>query len=312
MKILVTAPIKKFKSVIEEMKSFSKITVKEYAEPKEIKKIIKDFDGFIPNARTPIGEDILKNAKKLVAIYQPSLGYDHIDTNYLLKNKIKFGCIANDIKFRNTLWSTAEHTMGIILSLLKKINESNNTVKESGIWDNRIYHIEDLSDKTVGIIGFGNIGKKVGKLCKAFGAKIIVCDPYVITKKYQNMSLQEICKMADIISLHVPFNDETKNLISKQELSLLKKNSYLVNVSRGGIVNEDDLIEALNKKKLSAYGTDVLDKESPYGVSENRLVRFAKKNKNILITPHVGGSSYNYMEKIFLHSAKRIKNLVQI
>lgn len=306
MKVLVTAPIKKFPKVIKELNSFSDLTIKEYLDQKKLIKIIHKFDGLIPNARIPIDKNVIQAGLKLKAVYQPSLGYEHIDTIFLKKKKILFGCLAFDKKFKKTLWSTAEHTFTLILSLIKKINYANYAVKKFGEWDNRKFYIEDIRSKTIGIIGLGNIGSKVAKLSKDFGANIIFYDPYVVSKKYKSVSLEKLCSQADIISIHVPYNGETKNILSYKQFSKMKNKVCLINTSRGGIVNEKELSDFLKKNKNFLYGADVLEGESPYGVQNNSLVKLSNKHKNILITPHIGGSSFQYMEKIFIHSSKRL------
>ena len=306
MKVLVTAPIKRFPRAIKELNSFSDLTIKEYLDQKKLIKIIHKFDGLIPNARIPIDKKIIEAGCNLKAIYQPSLGFEHIDINTLKKKKILFGCLAFDKQFKKTLWSTAEHTLTLILSLIKKINISNDRVKNFGEWDNRKFHIEDLGKKTIGIIGLGNIGSKVAKLTSDFGANVIAYDPYVVSKNYKLVSLDKLCSQADIISLHVPLNKETKNILSYKQFNKMKNNVCLINTSRGGIVNEKQLSLFLKNNKNFLYGADVLEGESPFGVENNLLVKLSKKNENILITPHVGGSSFQYMEKIFIHSAKKL------
>ena len=310
MKVLVTAPIKRFPKVIKELESFSDLTIKEYLDQKKLIKIIDKYDGLIPNARIPINKKVIDAATKLKGIYQPSLGYEHIDIAALKENKILFGCLAFDKKFKKTLWSTAEHTLTLMLSLIKKIHTASNGVTKSGEWDNRKFNIEDLRNKTVGVVGLGNIGLKVAKLSESFGAKIIACDPYIKSKKYKLVSLNKLCSEADIITLHIPFNEETKNILSYKELIKMKKKVCLINTSRGGIVNEFQLKKILKSNKNFLYGADVLEGESPNGVQNNLLVKLSKKNNNILITPHVGGSSYQYMEKIFIYSAKKLSYLL--
>ena len=310
MKVLVTAPIKRFHRVIKELESFSDLTIKEYLDQKELIKIIHKFDGLIPNARIPINRKVIDAAHNLKGVYQPSLGYEHIDTVSLKENKILFGCLAFDKKFKKTLWSTAEHTLTLILSLIKKIHCANERVVKSGEWDNRKFTIEDLRNKTVGIIGLGNIGSKVAKLSENFGANIIAHDPYIKSKKYKLVSLNKLCSQADIITLHVPFNKETRNILSYKQFIKMKNNVCLINTSRGGIVNESELKKFLMNNKNFLYGADVLEGESPFGVQNNSLVKLSKKQDNLLITPHIGGSSYQYMEKIFIYSAKKLRHFL--
>jgi D-3-phosphoglycerate dehydrogenase / 2-oxoglutarate reductase len=310
MKVLVTAPINRFPKVIKEFESFSDLTIKEYLDKKKLKKIISQFDGLVPNARIPIDKNIIETATNLKAIYQPSLGYEHIDTITLKKKRILFGCLAFDKKFKKSLWSTAEHTLTLILSLIKKFHQANYRVTNFGEWDNRKYHIQDLQGKIIGIIGLGNIGSKVAKLSSYFGANILVHDPYINSKKYKLVSLNELCSKSDIITLHVPYSKDTKNLISKKQLIKMKNNVCLVNTSRGGIVNEKDLKNFIKNNKNFMYGADVLEEESPFGVKNNSLVKLSKIYKNIFITPHIGGSSFQYMEKIFMHSAVKLRNFL--
>lgn len=310
MKVLVTAPIKRFPRVIKKLESFSDLTISEYLNQKKLIKIIGKFDGLIPNARIPINQEVINAAYNLKGIYQPSLGYEHIDTKALNEKKIIFGCLAFDKKFKKTLWSTAEHTLSLILSLIKKIHHANDRVVKFGEWDNRKFHIEDLNMKTVGIIGLGNIGSKVAKLSKSFGANIIAYDPYINSKKYKLVSLNKLCSQADIITIHVPFNQETKNILSYKQFDKMKNKVCLINTSRGGVVNEYELKKILVKNKNFLYGADVLEEESPFGVQNNSLVKLSRKHKNILITPHIGGSSFQYMEKIFIYSAIKLRQFL--
>jgi len=310
MKVLVTAPINRFPKVIKEFESFSDLLIKEYLDQKKLIKIISQFDGLVPNARIPINRKIIEAATNLKAIYQPSLGYEHIDITTLKEKRILFGCLAFDKKFKKTLWSTAEHTLTLILSLIKKFHETNYRVTNFGEWDNRKFHIEDLRGKIVGIIGLGNIGSKVAKLSSNFGANVIACDPYVNSKRYNLLSLNELCSKSDIITLHVPYSKDTKNLISEKQLIKMKSNVCLINTSRGGIVNENDLKDFIKNNKNFIYGADVLEEESPFGVKNNSLVKLSKIHKNIFITPHIGGSSFQYMEKIFMHSAVKLQKFL--
>ena len=313
-KVLCTAPFKRFPRVMTHFKEVFNGDVIEYMEYDEILDVIHLYDGMIPNARIKVDSLLIDKANKLRAIYQPSMGYEHIDYKYCASKDILFNALGLDNIFKEKLWSTAEHTMSLILSLLKNNVHSVNNVKEKGKWDNREYRINDLRNLNVGVIGYGNIGKKVGYLCHCFGAKIAACDPYIKDDNFDDfvskVSLNELLKNSDLVTIHVPANDETIYLIGESEVKLLNKNSYLINTSRGGIVNEAAIIESLKAGNISGVAFDVLENESPYGVSDQPLVNFSKGRDNVIITPHLGGSSYPYMEKIFLHSIDEIKSML--
>jgi len=314
-KVLCTAPFMKFPSVMKNFHDVFDGDIIEYMTYEEVLKNIHQYNGMIPNARIKVDNYIIDNATNLKALYQPSMGYEHIDYKYLEKKSISFNSLGLDHEFKETLWSTAEHTISLILSLLKSNYQSMYDVKNYGKWDNRIYHINDLRNLNIGIIGFGNIGKKVGYLCNCFGAKVAAYDPYLKDKDFphyvnRKFSIESLLKNADMVTLHVPSNDETLNLIGKYEINMMRDDSYLINTARGGIVDELALIDSLNSKKLLGAAVDVLDGESPFGVKEQRLVKYSKNHENVIITPHLGGSSYPYMESIFLHSIQKLKTML--
>ena len=148
-------------------------------------------------------------------------------------------------------------------------------------------------------------------MCNCFGANIFAYDPYILNEKFESfvksVSLDELLKNSDLVTVHVPANEETNNLISESKVKLMKKNSYLINTSRGGIVNENAIIESLKSGSIAGAAFDVLKNESPYGVSGHPLVDFSKDRDDIIITPHIGGSSFPYMEAIFIHAIDEIK-----
>ena len=314
-KVLCTAPFKRFPKVVKYFFEIFDGDIIEYMSYSEVMKSINSYDGMIPNARIKVDSKIIDQAKKLKAVYQPSMGYEHISLDYLKENSVSFNALGLDSYFKETLWSTAEHTFSLILSLLKKNYKSISDVKNNGFWDNRSYQIDDIRGSNIGIIGLGNIGRKVAYLSDCFGAKICAYDPYIKESEFPGYvkritDLDILLINSDIISLHVPFNKETFNMINSSKIALMKDTSYIVNTSRGGIINEKALMNAIKNKNIKGVALDVLENESPYGVTDHPFVKFAKNYNNIIITPHLGGSSYPYMESIFLHSISELKKML--
>ena len=312
-KLLITAPILRFNSILDLLNKKFDVSVKEYLEYSQMENIISNYEALIPNARIKIDKQIIDKASSLKAIYQPSVGVDHIDLNCLKQNNIKFDAIGFDNDFLGNQWTTAEHTILLILGCLKNIKSTVNDL-DNFQWDNRKYTIQDLKNLTVGIIGFGNIGRKVSELLRPFNCKISVYDPYIPLSSITchnavSSSLNSLLESSDIISLHVPLNKETTNMIGPKEINKMKSSAYLINAARGGIVDEEAFIKAVESHKLRGGAFDVLLDENPDGVENSKLANFAKSKKNILITPHVGGSSYQYMQSVFMKAAIRIEEM---
>ena len=224
-KVLCTAPLNRYPNVIDYFNAKFDGEIVEYMPYKDLVDKINEFSGLIPNARIPVSAEVIENASKLKAIYQPSMGFEHIDIETLKTKKIKFNALGID-DFRYSLWSTAEHALSLLIMLMKESFKSVDNVRLNGSWDNRPYRIKDFHEITVGVIGYGNIGSKFAKLCLNLGAKVIVYDPYLEDKDFpttvERVDLKTVLANSDFISLHVPLNQETKDLIGEDELSLMK------------------------------------------------------------------------------------------
>ena len=310
MNILCTAPVKEFKKTVQFLQSKANTTFLEYPKYEEVLSIIHKFDGFMPNARMQIDAYLLKNAHNLRVIYQPSLGRDHIDEIECKNKNIRVYGLSDDRQFQSTLWSTAEFTVGLILLILKKYRESSNAVTESGSWKNTDFIGTDLRGKTVGILGYGNIGSKVDSLLKPFGVKSLKCDPYIEQLDSSYVELEDLFRLSDIVTLHVPLTEETRGMISMKQFSLMRS-GYLVNASRGPVIVDKDIIKAMNEGHIQSAALDVINNETPHGVQGHPLVDFSRLNPRLIITPHIGGSSREYLNSIFLHSAKELIRLLE-
>ena len=250
----------------------------------EITRIIKDYDGLIVRNKTQVNLSILKNALKLKFIGRLGVGLDNIDTGYCKSKNIHVqpatGMNAD---------SVAEYVVSSSMSLIKKIPMFHNgTVK--GEWPRTTIKSFEINQKYLGIIGFGTIGKKVAEYSSKNGLKILVYDPYVKEIKNKEIdvklsNLKEIFEKSDIISIHLPLTDETKNIINKSSFSQMKNKPIIINTSRGGIINENDLIEAYNKNNISGFALDVFEKEP----IESEFYKKIKLGMNCILTPHISG-----------------------
>ena len=222
--------------------------------------------------------------------------------DYCKSNNIKVLSLTKDYDLINDLPSTAELAFGLMLSILRNIPSGFDDVKNNG-WDYDKFMGHQLKGKTIGLIGYGRLGKMMYNYCDAFGMNIFIYDPYEGFNEFDTL-----LKQSDIISLHVHANNETKHMINKKTLGKMKNNSYIVNTSRGEIVNEHDIVEALRSGKLKGYATDVIEDE--YGDRhKSPILKGIKEGLNILVTPHVGGMTWEGQQKAYMWSINKLKEL---
>tara|TARA_Y100000034_G_scaffold125766_1_gene175990 strand:- start:918 stop:1838 length:921 start_codon:yes stop_codon:yes gene_type:complete len=306
MKILCLTPIKHLDGIYEYLESFGEVDYHpddgDYLEEFDFINLTKyDVIFCNPNKQNyMLDEHMLRGFKG--TILTASTGLNHIDIKYCEQVGINILSHKEDMELLEQLPSTAELAFGLMLSMLRNIPSSFDNVKKGG-WDYDMYMGHQLKGKTVGIIGYGRLGKMMNKYCWLFGMKVNVYDPY---EGFNNL---EQVLQSDIISLHVHANDETKHMINKKTLGKLKKNSYIVNTSRGEIVNEEDIIESLKNGNLKGYATDVLEDE--YGNRyKSPILKGVKDGLNIIVTPHIGGMTWEGQQKAYKWSISKLKELV--
>ena len=265
-----------------------------------------NFDGLILRSRFSIDHGFIKKAKSLKFIARFGSGMENIDTQTALKYNIK--CISSPEGNRDAV---AEHTIGLILCLLNKINLANNQIN-NGLWIREENKGIELMGKTIGIIGYGNTGKALCDKLIGFNCNIITYDKY--RKNYgnkfiQEVSMKEIFKFSDILSLHIPLSNETKSMINSSFLSKFKKPLFIINTSRGSIINTNDLISCLKTKSVLGACLDVLEYEETSFeklTKKNTQIDFLKKANNVILTPHIAGWTFESTKKMSVVLTKKI------
>lgn len=263
----------------------------------QMMELCSEVDGLIVGI-DPVTLNVLQNAKKLKAISKYGAGLDNID----LKTVEELG-IAVDKAAGTNATSVAELAVGLFFSLARNIPAAEKNVK-AGRWD-RMRGLE-INGKTAGIVGFGYIGKEVARMASGLGMKVIVYDPYVNTeddfiKRYSIgiLEVDDVIKNADFLTLHVPSSDETKYMINKHTLGMMKSEAFLINVSRGELVDEDALYVALTAGKIAGAAQDVFSKEPP---GKHPLLEL----DNFILTPHIGAYTKEANVKMALKSTENL------
>ena len=294
------------KYLIDQLEKKNIICDFEFSKTKsQIEKIIAKYDGIVIRSRFKIDKKFIDAAKKLKFIARAGSGLENIDTKYAEQKKIKCINAAEGNK-----QAVAEHALALILNLFNKINQANNELK-SGKWLREENRGIELSGKKIGIIGFGNTGSSFVNLLKNFDLELLVYDKYKQNYEYKS-SLKEIFEKAEILSLHVPLNDETKKYIDKSFINKMKKPFYLINTSRGQCVDTKALIRGIKENKVKGACLDVFEHErtSFERLKRNRDLTFLLNSNKTILTPHIAGwTTESYFKIAKVLSEKIISEL---
>lgn len=244
-----------------------------------------------------LNEDFFKTARAR-AVATPTTGLDHIDLGSARKFGIDVINIHSGDDGMSDISATAELALGLILSITRKIPWAFNDVNR-GNWSRDDYKGTTLKGKTLGIVGLGRLGSKLADYGAALGMRVVYHDIDSVHSRYEKLTaLETLFKTSDIVSLHIPLNEFTKGLVDSSLIFQMKPTAYLINTSRGDVVNESSVIEALKKRSIAGYATDVISGESSQEKNwiESNLIWRNRDQYNIMITPHIGGCTHESME----------------
>ena len=246
--------------------------------------------------------DVMKEAKNLKIVSRHGVGYDNIDLNYAKEKDIKIAITAN----ANAV-TVSEHVMFNLLNISKRKDLFDKTVREGNFKDrNKLPKTIELWKKNFLIVGFGRIGQSLIKRCLGFEMNVYVFDPFISKEKIELMggkkieNLEEAVRSMDVISLHMPLTEKTKNLINYELLKTMKKNCIIINAARGGIINEIDLDKALNENLIFGAGIDVFEKKPPD--NNNPLL----KNEKVFLSPHTAAFTEECMIRMGIETIQNI------
>ena len=287
MKVLVCDPVST--RCLEVLKDAGlEVSYQPKISAEDLIKQIPEYDAVIVRSRTKITSSVIEAGKKLRVIGRAGAGLDNIDTKAALARNI---IVVNTPE--SSTQAVAELTIGLMLSLARKIPLGDRGIKEGRWLKSEMMGIE-LKGKTLGIIGLGRIGRRVGAIAKAFGMKILVYDKRKLPEKLikllsaEVVDLDTLLSKSDFVTLHVPLTPETRHMISRERLAKMKKGAYLINTSRGEVVDEEALYEALKEGWLAGAALDVFKQEPP--TSE------VVKLPNVICTPHIGAQTVEAQE----------------
>ena len=266
---------------------------------------IAAVDAVIVRNKTQLTEALLLKAKKLTFVGRLGVGLDNIDTEFCSNNNI-FVQPATGMNAD----SVAEYVIACSLSLLKNIPISHNGTV-SGQWPRTSIKSRELGGKTLGLLGFGVIGKKVSRLAQVFGANVIAYDPFVSLSDADSLGVtlttqDELFRLSDVISIHLPLTDETRDLMNLSSFNKMKKSPIVINSSRGSIVNEEDLLKAYNENLINGFALDVYNSEP----IKEKLYKEITSSMNCILTPHTSGVTAESNVRVSQFIADKVVNFL--
>lgn len=284
----------------------AKITIEHY-EKDELKEKVKDFDVLVVRSATKATREIIENGKNLKLIARAGMGLDNVDLEAAKEKGIK---VVNT-PGANSL-SVAELVVGYMLSIYRHIVTGTTSLRD-GKWEKKKLKGLELTGKTLGIVGFGHIGKLVRKLITGFDMEVLVFDVFEIPEEVQKeynvkqVSFEELIKNSDIITLHVPLNEKTKHLISEKEFEMMKDNIVIINAARGGVIDEAALLKYLESGKVLGAGLDVFEEEPPTSETQLKLLN----HPMVVATPHIGATTKEAQRRVGLEIVDKIVDIVK-
>ncbi|MDK7751767.1 phosphoglycerate dehydrogenase [Staphylococcus ureilyticus] len=269
----------------------------------ELAEIIPNYEGLIVRSQTQVTSNIIAAAPNLKVIARAGVGVDNIDVEAATKH----GVIVINAPDGNTI-SATEHSMAMILSMARNVPQAHQSLK-NGKWDRKAYRGTELYNKTLGVIGAGRIGIGVAKRAQSFGMNILAFDPYLSEDKAKELNVtratvDEIAEQADFVTVHTPLTPKTRGIVDKAFFEKAKPTLQIINVARGGIIDEDALVEALDTNQIQGAAIDVFESEP---ATESPLVAHDK----IIVTPHLGASTVEAQEKVAVSVANEIIDIFE-
>ncbi len=268
---------------IEILRNYAEVDIKPGLEPEELISIIGDYEALIVRSQTQVTSEVIAAGKKLQLIARAGVGVDNINVDEATRR----GIVVVNAPIGNTI-AAAEHAIALMLALARHIPQANSMLK-SGVWQRSDFMGTEVRNKTLGIIGLGNVGSEVARRAQGLQMKIIANDPFISVDHARNLqvelvTLKQLLKESDFITLHIPLTQSTKAFIGAKELALVKPTARIINTARGGLVDEEELVKALKEKRVAGAAIDVFTKEP---ITDSILF----KEDNIIVTPHLGAST---------------------
>jgi D-3-phosphoglycerate dehydrogenase len=299
MKVLAADPIAQ--EGLDILKSHLEVEERYGLSEEELCSIIEGYEGLVVRSASRVTAQVIQKARKLQVIARAGVGVDNID----VEKATQRGIVVVNVPYGNTV-SAAEHTIALMLSLTRHIPQAH-MLLQSGTWNREKFMGVGVQDKTLGIIGLGNVGTEVARRAQGLRMKVIAFDPFVSKSYAQNlgvelMSLDDLLAHSDFVTLHIPLTPKTKGIIGGRELGLMKREARIINCARGGLISEDALLKALDEGRIAGAALDVFEAEPP----PPPLLQ----NDKIVATPHLGALTMEAQASVAQGAADQVVDVL--
>lgn len=309
LRVLSLVDLKLAPHALEPLRAVAKVDHWPANRPRLLEQIER-YDALFANTNVLVDAAVIARARRLRVVATPSTGTDHIDKTALAKRGIALLSLAREYDLLDQFTATAECAWGLLLACTRQIPAGFAAVRR-GDWARERFTGRQLSQKTLGVVGVGRLGKMVVEYGKAFRMRVLGCDPRPFRiAGVRRVDFNTLLAQSDVISIHVHLADQTRGLFSRRQFARMKPGVVLINTSRGAIVGEAALLDALQSGKVAAAGLDVIDGEWMKDITRHPLVRYAQTHDNLVITPHIGGATVESIAGARIFMARKLADFL--
>ncbi len=298
-RILNMADFSPFPELLEPLRKFGEV-ISLPPEQKTLRQRIGEFDAYLASLHVQADRETLLRATRLKVIATPSTGLDHLDLETIKERGVKLLSLRFDREFLDSITATAEMAWCLLLAVVRKLPWAFSAACR-GDWARDRFRGHQLSGKTLGILGYGRLGRMVAQYGLAFRMRVLACDiePVEPAAGVEMVDFERLLAESDVLSVHIHLDEKNRHLINASALSRMKPNAILINTSRGGVIDEEALLEALRSGHLGGAGLDVIEGEWRSDLDRHPLIEYAREHENLVISPHLGGVTFESQRAAF-------------
>jgi D-3-phosphoglycerate dehydrogenase / 2-oxoglutarate reductase len=313
MRILLAESGRFSQRALSLMSSRHEVTVGDFDRSKLLE-ALKDIEILWVRLNFHVDREMLDAAPHLKVVVSSTTGLNHIDLGEMHRRGIFILSLKGEAQFLKDVRATAEHTLGLLLALIRHIPDAVKHVVR-GEWERDLFQGEELFGKTIGIVGYGRLGRIVARYAQALDMKVLASDPAIsaggVDPGVELLTLPDLLASSDVVSLHASLDEKSRGFFGGEEFSLMKPRSWFINTARGELIDEAALLAALSSGKLAGAALDVLSDELGNAFDRNPLVAYSRIHPNLIITPHIGGCTIESFERTEVFLAEKLMHFIE-
>lgn len=312
VKILTMLDMSAYPGILDPLRKIAAVSELPASQELLLERIGK-FDGFLTPLKVQSNREVLDRAEKLRVIVTPTTGTDHIDLLHAEKRGITVYSLKGEPELLENITDTAEHAWALLLSVVRKLPWAFAGVRQ-GAWQKKDNLLgNQLSGKTLGVVGYGRLGKMVAQYGMAFRMRVLVCGRGKLetTEGVEQVDFDSLLRNSDVVSIHIHLTEENRHLFNSDAFAKMKPTAFLINTSRGAIIDEAAMLKALSSGRLAGAGIDVIEGEWRTDLKDHPLIEYSRSHQNLVISPHIAGATVESQSIIFEHMIQKLARFFQ-